>query len=349
MNWDLFIQSGALLGTTPGRALVGWGEWRSSASPSHEIPSFYQPDFFLTDALPWRIPSQWALVDLRELREIARFEGRPENRGFEPFRWTEPSIDGFAREFEALQSEFGSGKLTKAVPVVFARSPLPEEEPGSWLGAVLSRLIEGSAGARSRIFGSWDLFEGIVGATPEDLFTLSDGRLRTMALAGTYPPGSGDAILRDPKERREHQIVIDDIASRLEGFGAVQVGETEALELPSLTHLRTPIEVGLRGAPRFEELVAALHPTPALGAFPREAGRDYLLTHGAGRGRFGAPFGALLPTGEAFCAVAIRNLQWKAGVASIGTGCGVISESVLSREWEELRLKRDAVRRSLGV
>lgn len=358
MNWDLFMKSGALLGTTPGRVLAGWGEWRKSASPSGETPSFYVPDFFLSEPLPWRIPSHWAELSVAELLEAARSRMPLEGPASAELQWSEPGFEGFARQFAELQALFSKGELTKAVPVVFARSPLPERDPErvnvAWPGRILVRLLEGAAGPSARVFGYWeggyrDGAEGILGATPEDLFRVSEGKLRTMALAGTYPPSTGDAILRDPKERREHQIVIDDISGRLSGFGRVSVEETEALELPTLTHLRTAISVELAASPRFDELVAALHPTPALGAFPREAGREYLRAHGSGRGRFGAPFGARLPSGEAYCAVAIRNLQWKNGVASIGTGCGVISESVLSREWEELALKRESVRRALGV
>ena len=95
-----------------------------------------------------------------------------------------------------------------------------------------------------------------------------------------------------------------------------------------------------------------LHPTPALGVSPRKLGFDEIARWDdvTLRGRYGAPFGVLLPGTEGMrCFVAIRGVQWQDGSVLLGSGCGVVSESVLEREWKELELKRASVKRILAL
>ena len=99
-----------------------------------------------------------------------------------------------------------------------------------------------------------------------------------------------------------------------------------------------PIEVILEQPIDFKAATTALHPTPALGAFPKEAGFTWLENYNQQmpRGRYGAPVGCLL-NNQATCIVAIRNVQWKGSQAKIGAGCGIVKESVLENEWNEIR------------
>ena len=102
----------------------------------------------------------------------------------------------------------------------------------------------------------------------------------------------------------------------------------------------------------FETVARRLHPTPALGVYPRgSAGAAWLATidpHGD-RKRFGAPFGLRLPSGGGRCVVAIRNLQYAAGRLEIWAGCGVVSLSRYEDEWQEVLQKIQAVRVLWGV
>ena len=47
--------------------------------------------------------------------------------------------------------------------------------------------------------------------------------------------------------------------------------------------------------------------------------------------------------------MAIRNLQWNGDALRIGSGAGLLPESHLEREFEELREKREQVKALLGV
>ena len=360
-----FLRQGALLFPHPGahsgggldRAWIGWGEahWAPKEDPA--LFSVYAPDFFLRAEKPWLCFERRMELGREELL-VALLENPDQDLPVPEVKWTEPSTQGFLSAFEGLQAEFSQGTLKKAVPVVF-------EQARARVDAAMKRKLLCSLLIRSRElpvrpYGFWTAEEGILGATPESLFALdSSRRLDTVALAGTRPTGESDRLplLDDPKERHEHQLVVQGIteAIRDAGWGAPWVGETSELKLPTFSHLQTPLAVDLREDTGLEALARVLHPTPALGAFPKLRGKDWLehqdQTSSVDRRRFGAPFGAATGVGSAQCWVAIRNLQWERIADSdeetlwLGAGCGIVPESQADREWSELRLKIQSVKK----
>ena len=175
-----------------------------------------------------------------------------------------------------------------------------------------------------------------------------------MALAGTRPADRASELLRDPKELREHRMVVDDIVRRLAPFGNIEVETIRILELPGIAHLATPIRFEEIGPERmsFVEMVRRLHPTAALGVSPRtEAGERWLreADRGVKRRTHGAPFGLELADHRALALVAIRNVQWHGDAIRVGAGAGLLPESQLEREFDELREKREQVKALLGL
>src|SRR5262249_46645129 len=156
---------------------------------------------------------------------------------------------------------------------------------------------------------------GLIGATPELLFRSERHSYATMALAGTRPIEHADELLTDAKERLEHRFVGDDIVRRLAPFGNVEIGPRWLRALPSSPHLATQIrfeEYGGADRMSFADMVRRLHPTAALGVWPRtEAGERWLreADRGLKRRTFGAPFGLEREDHSALAVVAIRNLQ----------------------------------------
>src|SRR5688572_28381128 len=65
---------------------------------------------------------------------------------------------------------------------------------------------------------------------------------------------------------------------------------------------------------------------------------------GVKRRTFGAPFGVEREDRSALALVAIRNVQWEGERVRVGSGAGLLPESELDREFEELRQKRDQVK-----
>lgn len=368
-----FLFSGALISPRPGWFWIAGGDWRWRNSPSSSQLSFFAPDFFLTRPDSWLIPSEAYEVSAHELFELLLDAAAVDSKE-SPSRlmWVQPSPLEFEKSFLDLQNQFESGNLKKAVPVTFERARCkvsPEWICYSLLN-LLKQLAADGAGKNLRIYGVWGVpgtsqkqgNEGMLGATPEDLFEITPGGdVLTMAVAGTrskITDTDKDSLFNDPKERIEHQWVIDDIREALSDLGDLQVQETQVVELPTLLHLKTRIQLRqprYSSSDFFGELVRRLHPTAALGAFPRAQGWEWLRhqNEASQRKRFGAPFGASWPGKGALCAVAIRNVQWvsyKLGHELwLGSGCGVIRESVLDHEWQELHLKRQSIKRLLGL
>jgi menaquinone-specific isochorismate synthase len=343
-GWILALGHGSS-GADSARFVIGWGKFTWQNEPMADRASLYAPDFYLQAPQPWLISEFWTVVEFSKLqRLLASGAVRFEN----PLNWDEPNEDSFAHTFQSLQMQMAEGRLQKAVPAVFANTHhvlTPEER-----AAILLRLLP--LNGRLRTYGLWTEQDGILGATPENLFWVEDQILRTAALAGTrIKPALDDEFLADEKERYEHELVAKDIAHVLSSWGEVNRGAIEVLELPQLLHLKTDFSVQLKQTLRLDEFVRALHPTPALGVAPRSLGLEFMAgwDNSCLRLRFGAPFGVQLPSGQQEVVVAIRNVQWQGGEIRLGSGCGVVPQSNLKREWQELAAKRDSVRKALGI
>lgn len=350
-----FLKSGWVFGLGDGRIALGWGEGAWSSQPktgaSSSDLSIYAPDFYLESKRPWFSTTHSTILTRSELADLIPVASdRPE------INWNEPALNDFAIPFQRLKAAFAEDLATKGVPVVFARGEsATRPESLLWL---LSHAL--SAPKAVRLYGVWEASGGILGLTPEVLFERYGISLKSMALAGTkrgqIDAQSEAAFLADEKERYEHQLVVDGIRESLGRLGPVKVGETGLLRLPTLAHLLTPVSVEISEAVSFEQIVATLHPTPALGVAPRALGLDWMKTwdEPETRVRFGAPFG-LSQSGGQECLVAIRNVQWQDSESEmtrswqLGSGCGVVPQSELESEWQELFAKRQSVRKLLDI
>lgn len=330
----------AFVQTAPDRVFVGWGPFEQLPFRRSERPAFYVTDFFLDDVHPWRHPASWEELSFEEL--AARFPDE-ETPAIE---WDPPSLDDFTRLFESARDAMQRGDFNKIVPVLFENGRFSRR--GNWWRYFFEKLVILPPGLRA--YGYSYNQHGMVGATPEVLFEAETHGYRTMALAGTLPVLRATELLSDPKERREHRLVVDDIVRRLSPFGNIEIGPLGLLRLPHIAHLMTPIffaENGGNEKMSFAEMVRRLHPTAALGVSPRtQAGERWLreADRGVKRRTFGAPFGIEREDRSALALVAIRNVQWHGETVRVGSGAGVLPESRLDREFEEMRQKRDQVK-----
>jgi menaquinone-specific isochorismate synthase len=332
---------GFLLEYAPGRLVVGAGPLDARPCHAKGTLAAYAPDFLLSDDRPWLQPTAWRETTRAALLDALGDADPP------AVAWESPDVTGYASRFAALMRRIRAGDVLKAVPVILERGRW--QGPDGAIRGLMRRAL--AAAGPTFAYAAWTATSGIVGASPEILFVRDQpGRVDTVAMAGTYPEARAADLPADPKEAREHGSVVDDIVAALGPLGTVTVGPRETVRLPAMVHLKTDITVALAAPISFDALVRALHPTAALGAAPRAEGAALLPQLGpARRGRFGAPFGIEWPDGRAHVLVAIRNVQWHGSTVLLGAGAGIIAESVLEREWEELRLKRDAVKDMFGL
>jgi menaquinone-specific isochorismate synthase len=175
-----------------------------------------------------------------------------------------------------------------------------------------------------------------------------------MAVAGTRrdEPGAAARLAGSAKDLEEHQAVVEDLLVQLARWGRAVPRPSTVRRFGGLHHLVTEIELAPEASPDFEALVRALHPTPALGVWPRgDAGDAWLrgIDEAGARRRFGAPFGVRWPSGTGRSVVAIRNVQCHDGHLEIWAGCGVVPASRYGEEWQEVQDKIAAVRTSWNL
>jgi menaquinone-specific isochorismate synthase len=233
--------------------------------------------------------------------------------------------------------------------VVLAREVQIEASGPILVADVLSRL--------RALFPACMVFsvDGFVGASPELLLRRFGTEVCSHPLAGTVPR-SGDpeaddrlaaGLLGSPKDRHEHRVVVDAVASTLGPLCAdLDVPDGPSIvPLRNVSHLGTLITGHLRApAAGALELAARLHPTPAVAGTPREAALERIAeVEGFDRGRYAGPVGWVDGNGDGEWAVGIRSATHEGNHARLVAGVGVVADSDPEAELAETQLKLQAL------
>ena len=192
------------------------------------------------------------------------------------------------------------------------------------------------------------------GASPELLVRRSGARAFSQPMAGSVARGSTDVEderlarqLEDSvKDADEHRVVARFVVQALEPFATrVEARAPEVVRFTNIQHLATHVEAELADpAASALDLAAALHPTPAVGGWPRAAA-DAMIDEleGMERGWYAGAVGWTDSHGDGEFAIALRcGLLWEDG-ARLYAGVGVMPDSDPARELEETDLKFKAL------
>ena len=193
-----------------------------------------------------------------------------------------------------------------------------------------------------------------IGASPELLVRRSANRAIAQPMAGSVARGSSEAddnrlarqLEESAKDGDEHRLVADFVVDALRPFAkAVSARPPEVVRFTNIQHLATTVAAELsEPAADALELAAALHPTPAVGGWPREAA-DVLIDEleTMERGWYAGAVGWMDARGDGEFAVALRcGLLWEDG-ARLYAGVGVMPDSDAARELDETELKFKAL------
>lgn len=269
------------------------------------------------------------------------------------------SADDWGRMITNATDQMGRGLLDK---VVLARmAQVRFAKPVNVLRA-LAYLREHYANTYRFLFEP-AVNTAFYGATPETLISWQDNTDNAIfadALAGTVKRGDtpeADAalaaqILNDPKERREHDYVVQGLRERLAPFvESVMADDTPGLmKLSNVQHLHTPVTGTLREPVDVFTLLKVLHPTPALGGTPREVAADLIDTlEPITRGWYAAPIGWVTPELRGRFGVGIRSAVSRGGTLWAYAGAGIVEESQPEREWRETDLKFRPMLNAVGI
>lgn len=337
----------------------------------------FTPTFF--DISPHRIknfPYAWRFQreSLTQLLESAlSTESLPQ------LSWIPQNRGSFERDFQQIQAKIQTGQIDKAVVMTTEKSSWKPDNNERLL--MLLNLLR-SCPRHLYIYSHWDSQSGVIGATPEFLFYRQGSTIQSMALAGTldkrklsfYEPELASETLsilsthnplslhqlqidfiENEKELREHQLVVDDLTEKLRQLTTqTSINPIKVIEYPHLFHLQTEIQAELDTIPSASDfdftLAQKLHPSSALGLRSQNIHWHWLkeLDGHQNIHHFGAPVGVTVPGGF-LCLVGIRNLEWNESGSYLRAGCGIVSQSHIDNEWQELEAKRESVKSLLGL
>lgn len=204
----------------------------------------------------------------------------------------------------------------------------------------------------------------LVGASPEILIRKSGNKVYSHPLAGTISR-SDDPVVDEAnaktlqysvKDLTEHAYVTEDIHRVL----APYCTELEIPSRPSLTgtshswHLGTPI-YGVLKDPSITalELAAALHPTPAIGGFPRKPAQERLAELEQDRGFYAGTVGWSDSRGDGEWRVTIRSAILEPynekTTVTAHAGSGIVADSSPEEETEETQIKLGPIHAALNI
>lgn len=195
-----------------------------------------------------------------------------------------------------------------------------------------------------------DSESSFIGCTPERLASFNSKFVLTEGLAGSTSRGktaSEDAVLEynllhSNKDLREHDIVLEAIEENLEHYSDDVQHPISPLvkKLSNVQHLYTPITAIIREGVSRTEVLKTLHPTPAVGGFPRNKAVNFIRDNeNFNRGWYASPIGWINAHGNGEFIVAIRSGLIKNDEVRFFAGCGIVEDSDPQKEWEETNLK----------
>lgn len=187
-----------------------------------------------------------------------------------------------------------------------------------------------------------------ISVSPERLFKIAGTTLYTEAVAGTRPRGLNyeedkrleDELKISAKDQHEHQLVVNEILKILQNFSiGISFDETKVIKQKTVQHLKTEIQTDIINKTTTTEILKQLHPTPAVGGLPREKSLNWLSENEPfGREYYAAPIGIMSQNFSEFF-VNIRSAQIQNNQMKLFSGVGIVQESEVQAEWNELESK----------
>lgn len=198
-----------------------------------------------------------------------------------------------------------------------------------------------------------------LGASPERLYRREGRSIKSEAVAGTRPRGElaadddelGQELLSSAKDLAEHSYVRVSIEEKLGALCEVLEvdGRASEMKLARGRHLVSRVRGTLREGVTDTDVLRALHPTPAVGGYPRE--KAIQAIRGAetfDRGWYAGPVGWVGSDAAEF-AVGIRSGLARGRELALFSGAGIVAGSVPDEEWAEIEHKIGDFTRVFGL
>ncbi|KAA0543154.1 isochorismate synthase [Bacillus sp. BGMRC 2118] len=270
------------------------------------------------------------------------------------YREREIEVDKWLQSVETVVCHINEGKLEKAV---LARELKLESDDAFSIQTIVENLLQKQP--TSYIFAIDSGDSTFIGATPERLIKKEHKEVLSTCLAGSIKRGVTEVedlqlaneLLEDPKNLAEHEFVVDMITNEMKAVchTITKPDKPSIFKARDIQHLYTPIVGEVKDQVDLLEIVERLHPTPALGGFPKARALEEIRIHEQlDRGWYAGPIGWLDHNGDGEFAVAIRSALFKQHEASLFAGCGIVAKSEPSKEYEETMIKFKPMLNAIG-
>jgi para-aminobenzoate synthetase/4-amino-4-deoxychorismate lyase len=202
----------------------------------------------------------------------------------------------------------------------------------------------------------------ILSFSPELFFSIDQNRcITTRPMKGTARRGrttredreSAAWLQADPKNRSENVMIVDLMRNdlgRVAKFGSVRAEKLFEVErYPTLWQMTSTVTAGLRDEATSEAIFRALFPCGSVTGAPKVRAMQLIAElEDNPRGVYTGAIGFFSPRRTVFN-VAIRTLELKGSIGTMGTGSGVVIDSVAADEYRECLLKAEFLTRATGV
>ncbi|MFH0758545.1 MAG: chorismate-binding protein [Bacteroidota bacterium] len=243
-----------------------------------------------------------------------------------------------------IKSTIASGAFQKAV---LSRIQVVEGAYSALVPKLFQIICKRHPSAFVYLFKSDEHFW--LGASPEPLLRLQDGRISTVSLAGTRPFAEKhmDVNKWTVKEVLEQEYVTRYIHDVFHSFGIrdYRVSSPYVKRAGNLVHLRTDFSVDYKMVKgKLWELVEALHPTPAVAGQPKEDAIHFIRNlEPHDRDYYTGFLGPVTHDEEIDLFVNLRCLKITPEYLALYVGGGITLDSDPADEWDETMWKAESL------
>lgn len=188
----------------------------------------------------------------------------------------------------------------------------------------------------------------IIGASPEPLVRCENGMVETRPIAGTRPRGKTEKedkkyeeeLLKDPKERAEHIMLVDlgrNDLGRVCKKGSVKLSEFMKIERYShVMHIVSNVVGQLKQGKDNLDVLKAAFPAGTLSGAPKIRAMEIIEDlESMRRGPYGGCIGYFSFSGNLDTCITIRTIIAHKNKAYIQAGAGIVADSNPSKEYQE--------------
>jgi anthranilate synthase component 1 len=343
-----------------------------------EIPDRHPREGDLPDALLLRFDSILA-VDRRRRRLLAtttseggadaassRLDGLERLLGAEPPAGQSPELVGSGFAPTMAKSDFLAA-VESAKEAILAGEIYQVVLSQRWTGTLGADPLDVYCALRilnpSPYLFYLETREAVVfGASPEMLVRCRGRTVETRPIAGTIRRGNtveeddslAARLLRDPKERAEHVMLVDlgrNDLGRVSETGTVRVTRSAEIERYShVQHIVSEVRGSLAPGKRAIDALGACFPAGTLTGAPKIRAMELIdALETTRRGIYGGAVGYLDCSGNLDMAIAIRTAVVEKGQCRIQAGAGIVADSIAENEYGEAESKAVALFRAVEI